>query len=210
MPYDTTIREKVDEYVSKHALFTSVDIANAIKKDGVWIRNRYVRDWLRSNIESDPLLDEYTTAPIRCNGSRATLYLPLLANPDDYKERDQRPLTPDEVKKIQKDLLGKPNDQAVPDIQDVLSTKESQDHVMSKVITSRERIKIPGEMIRALGWRPGQEVDRATIKTHKVMPFNLKVNSDCRVSIPRSCVNWPGHDIKVILKDKTIIFEKAS
>ena len=55
------IKAKIDEYVTKNEAFTSVDIANAIKTDGTWIRNRDVAAWLRKNFSA-------ADAGIGCHG----------------------------------------------------------------------------------------------------------------------------------------------
>jgi hypothetical protein len=209
MPLDATIREKVEGYVKEQKLYTSVDIANAIKRDGIWVRTREVRDWLRANISDTILFQDYTTSTIDvCSGAaQATLYHPTTKDPLEYTERDQVSLTPDEVKAIQKSKVGQPVPSAVPDINSVLT--QTDDGEDSAVIRTTERIKIPGHIIKKLGWHPGNRVDPAVIKTHTTLPSNLKVSKDYRVSIPRSCVNWPGCPVKVILKNGMIVFDKA-
>jgi len=211
MPMDMTIKAKVEELVKKNKMFTSMDVANGIKRDGVWVRNREVRDWLRDAVSSEPLLlGAYTHTLIDiCGGAaQATLYYPLYSDPDKYSGTDQVALTPDEVKTIAKQKAGSPVATAAPDINLVFSSVN--DEIASAIIRSVDRVKIPGNMVKMLGWNPGDTVDPATIKTHKVLPGVLKVSQDYRVSIPRKCIHWGTSPVKVILKnDNTIVFDKA-
>jgi hypothetical protein len=207
---DATIKQKVQEFVGRKEMFTSVDVSNSIKKDGIWVRNAEVRNWLRANSRDPNVFDGYSSSTISvCGGNTdATLYHPSLGDPDDYQARDQQPLTPDEVKAIQRQKVGQPIPAAAPDIDDVLSTRaDSAD--MVTVIKSKERIKIPGNMIKALGWSIGDTIDPAVIKTHRVIRATLKVGKDHRVSVPRSAINWGTDPVKVMLKNATIVFEKA-
>lgn len=98
---DDTIREAVQEFVTAEKLFTSVDIGNAIKKTTLKmdIRNRDVRDWLRSNIGKDPLLNDYVSEPVDVNnGARvATLYRPHWKDSSDYTDLNQKALGPNDL-----------------------------------------------------------------------------------------------------------------
>jgi len=215
MQYSASVLEKVAEFIKEDKMFTSVDIANAVKAEGLWVRNSEVRDWLQENFKDKIFLEGYIISQIPvCNGkSVASLYHPVLLNPNSYMDRDQRPLTPDEVKAIAKAKLGTIKDSAAPDIQDMLKIpsddEDEEDVEMSIVIRSLQRIKIPGAMIRALGWVPKQTIDPALILTTSVISGDLKVNDDYRVSIPRSAVPWGTSPVKVMLKGKKIHFEKA-
>lgn len=235
------VKEAVREFVAGNKLFTSVDVANEIKKAGVWKRNRDVAAELRNLFASgDSAFDGYD----RCNisvesGSKtATLYLPCGATPDDYTQRDQKALGPAVAKAgagvaptgakvlfttqapssgISKSSATKvvfkrvkraqtTQTTSVSDIADVLDTNI----VMSKVIRTKERIKIPGGMVRKLGWKPGQVADLSRIKTHNAVRVGVIVAADYRVSIPRSAVNWGSKPVKVMLtSDREIIFDKA-
>ena len=209
MALDVTIKTKVQEYIAKGEMFTSVDIANAVKKDGIWVRNRDVRNWLHANSSDQVLFGDYGQSIINvCNGSaQATLYHPVFKDASEYTALDQVSLTPDEVKDIQKKVTGTTNVKATPDITAVFNNTSTPD--LSIVIKSKERIKIPGEITRKLGLKPGQRVDPALIKTHTVITKDLYVNSDYRISIPRSSVNWAPSPVKVMLKDGEVLFDKA-
>lgn len=225
MAYELSIQEKVQEYIKEQKMFTSVDIANAVKQEGLWVRNREVRDWIQENFTNKSIFGDYIISQIMvCNGSSfASLYHPALKDPNDYLDREQQPLTPDEVKAIAKNKVGTIKDSAA-DITKILTEDNEEDDEdvgstpsvpstnnvkMSIVLVSIDRLKIPGAMIRELGWVPGQLVDPASILTKKILPGNLKVNSDYRVSIPRSAVPWGTDPVKVILKDGKIHFKKA-
>lgn len=219
MDYIASVQEKVVEFINDEELFTSVDIANAVKSDGLWVRNREVRDWLKENFGNKTIFKNYTTTQIKvCKGSSAaTLYHPDNVNADAYLETDQHTLTPDEVKAIAKANIGKTKPSAAPDIKKMLVTPSFDDEEeevkapidMEIVIRSVDRIKIPGSMIRKLGWVPGQIVDPALILTSKILPGDLVVNSDYRVSIPRYSVPWGTSPVKVILQGGKIHFKKA-
>lgn len=206
MDKEALISNKVKDFVANETMFTSVDIANAIKKDGNWVRNIEVASWLRENFYKEDILLDYKTSPINvCDNTRsATLYLPKWADPEDYEDRNQDPLTPAEVDAIKKQKNQKA---PTPDIVDMLNGTQA---VMSKVIRSKERIKIPGSMIKKLGYVPGDQVPSDIVKTHNNIPGRLIVNKDYRFSVPRSSVNWGKDPVKVILtQDNKITFEKA-
>jgi len=209
MALEASIKAKVQEYISKEEMFTSVDIANAIKRDGIWVRVKEVRDWLHANSNDQTLFGDYGQSTIDvCGGkAQATLYHPAFKDPNEYVARDQVSLTPDEVKDIQKKVAGTTNASATPDITAVFDNTSTPD--LSVVIKSKERIKIPGEITRKLGLKPGDRVDPALIKTHTVITKDLYVNSDYRISIPRSSVNWAPSPVKVMLKSGEVVFDKA-
>lgn len=216
MQYHATVLEKVTEAIKKEQMFTSVDIANAVKSEGLWVRNREVRDWLLENFSDKNIFGDYIISQIYvCNGSSvASLYHPALSDPNNYLERDQVPLTPDEVKAIAASKVGTVKDSMAPDLNKILpdASEDDDDGVvvdMTITIRSKDRIKIPGAMIRAIGWVPGQIVDPALILTTNTIPGHLKVNDDYRVSIPRSAVPWGTDPVNVILKGGKIHFEKA-
>lgn len=208
MESEKEVLAKLNEFIKENKMFTSVDLANAVKADGIWVRNRDIRDWLKSRFEDKGLFQDYAISSIYvCNGtSVASLYHPLFCDPNDYLDRDQRPLTPDEVKQIQKDHEAKKVDfnKLMPNDVD-----EEDNIELSVVLRSIQRLKIPGSLIRAMGWVPGQVVDTSKIHTKEALPTTLKVNDDYRVSIPRSSVPWGTKPVRVLLKGGEIHFEKA-
>ena len=102
MQLEATIKAKVQDFTARHEMFTSVDISNAIKSDGIWIKNREVAEWLRTNFSDVSLFGDYQQTVIQVCGDKAeaALYHPLMTDPNIYTNRDQRALTPDDVKII--------------------------------------------------------------------------------------------------------------
>lgn len=94
------IENHLKQAIKNKSMFTSVDIANKIKRAGVWVRNREVADYLRNynfpaNYEST-LID----VTVKDNGSSyvtgATLYYPDGADPDMYVETEQEAISYDD------------------------------------------------------------------------------------------------------------------
>lgn len=225
MKYENSVLEKVKEYVKQEQMFTSVDITNAVKNEGIWVRNTEVRDWLHDHFQDKDLFLGYIISPITVLGNnKASLYHPALVDPENYQERDQLPLTPDQVKAIQKVKVGKYKSDL--DIKKILNPTKSKKvkktvnkkgkkirknslHSDSVVLCSVNRLRIPAEYIRKLGWKPGDNIDPSLILTTKVISSNLTVNHDNRVSIPRDAIPWGEKPVKVSYKDGKIHFSKA-
>lgn len=226
MDNDTLIKTKVEEFTKEEKMFTSVDISNAIKKDGTFVSNKLVSKWLHDNAQTEPSMQNYTitTIGVMQDTGRATLYYPSWKDPSTYDDRDQVAMNPTDF-----DLLHKTNSAAVVSNTGIINQAAAAPAVPPQaapapdftpdiahmidgyvtVTTSKRRIKIPGQMIRKLGWKPGDKVDAAYIETPKPLPSNLFVNIDYRVSIPRSAVTDTNDPIKVIFKKNKIVFEKA-
>lgn len=223
------IELKVKSFIEKDIMFTSVDISNAIKSDGIFIRNVVVAEWLRKNCSDVDLFSDYSVTSINLdNGHRANLYHPTHLNADDYKARGQKALTPVDVDKIRGKAVAKifssvPSKQQAKanakrnpamgnNSKAAYGTKVSVSQVSDKkyLINSEERIKIPAAIIRKLGWKPGDKIktDKVVAKNAK-LPDRLVVNADYRVSIPRSCVPWGTAPVKVYIEDSVVCFEKA-
>jgi hypothetical protein len=220
------IREAVQDFVTAEKLFTSVDVGNAIKKitHDMGVRNREVRDWLRSNMGKDPVLADYVSEPIDVNnGSRvAMLYRPHWKDASDYIDRNQKALGPNDLSALspstaaasQNATSGSASvvDDSVPSVIDSgthVSTSDPGVKLVRKGRYSR-RIQIPGDITQALGWVSGQTVDISKIKIHNgKLNSNLKVWYDGRVSIPRNVVGYGQDPVNIILKDDEIYFEKA-
>lgn len=98
------IKAVIAEFMQANRLFTSVDIANHIKKSGTFIRNRDVATYLRNqwfNICNEIDCD-YQTEVIMVgeNNDIATfLYLPFGELASNYTETNQKALSPDDLKK---------------------------------------------------------------------------------------------------------------
>jgi hypothetical protein len=99
------IRTEVGGWMQRGKMFTSVDIANALKQRGDWVRNRTVADYLRQNVVgfAPQYGCKYTKSTIDVqlpNGSytEATLYHPAGSSPSVYTRTAQKALSPDEAK----------------------------------------------------------------------------------------------------------------
>lgn len=100
----TIIRTKLEEWFARGDMFTSVDIANDIKKDGHFIRNRNVASYLRESCLDDAAeagyvyIYKYIRVTLE-NGQEAGafLYMPYMADPSDYVNTSQVALKPSDV-----------------------------------------------------------------------------------------------------------------
>lgn len=191
-------------------MFTSVDLSNAIKRDGTFISNKLVSKWLHQSTPNNPLLKDYSIEPIDVlQGTRkATLYLPCWHAATDYDNRDQVTLTPADVDAINK-AKGVPTPVTVVSPSTLPSNTAKIANGYVKVITSKDRIKIPGKVIRMLGWKPGDVIDATCIETPKPLPSRLVVNADYRVSVPRRAVVDGTDPVKIVFENNKIILEKA-
>ena len=101
MSNDTIIADKIAEFTDKELAFTSVDVANSIKSDGTWIRNREVAAYLR---RWTPILGyciSRVTVTLENGGTTtAAVYLPVTLSVADYAETAQRAMTPAEFEQI--------------------------------------------------------------------------------------------------------------
>lgn len=239
MTFSTEVHDVVKRFVGMGAKFTSVDVANEIKRSGVWRRNSDVAAELRRLFKAGECgLGAYETSMISVSGSSktATLYHLSGSDPDDYQDRDQRALGPSDVKlkvpapskfSMSGSLTNRPGAIAsahkkmvVKRIKRNMTTQETDatdissaldsSVVMSKVVRSKERIKIAAPMVRKLGWKPGQQADLSRIRTHKAVKVGVVVTKEGRVSIPRKAVKWGENPVKVMLTDRNeIVFAKA-
>jgi len=232
MTFSTEVQDVVKRFVGMGAKFTSVDVANEVKRSGVWRRNSDVAAELRRMFKAGECgLSSYEMSAINVlSGSkRAILYHLSGSDPDDYQDRDQRALKPSDVnaapkaatapkarptakaaskpvilKRVKRDMTTQASD--ATDIAAALDANI----VMSRVVRSKERIKIAAPMVRRLGWQPGQQADMSRIKTHKAVKCGVIVSRECRVSIPRKAVKWGDKPVKVMLTDTNeIVFAKA-
>lgn len=187
----SVIETKVNDFVSKNAMFTSVDIANAIKKDGTWVKNSEVASWLRVNVLANFSSYRAVRIPVAQGQLTAFLYYPGTYNPDDYQDRDQTALPPQ---------------QHVTDKFEISADKEG-------------RFRIPAALVRELGWAPGDKVDKTRIITRqqygslkklekmKDISENLVVHKDGRIAILWKCVSCDDDPILVYIQNGNMIFE---
>lgn len=239
---DTLIQAKAESFIRDEILFTSVDVSNALKKDGNFVRNRDVTAWLHAHSDDAAIFPNYTATiiPVRNGAVQATLYYPCWKDPDDYQKRDQKALSPSDlnlpaspgavnqtmstmtavapahtapsasaVSSPATSRKSKPVKTPVVDIADAADDPKS-DIAMSAIVRSKLRVWIPVEMVKKLGWKPGDKLDETKVLTDKPVPKSPGVDKRWRVSVPRNCINISGRPIKVILtKSGTIRFEKV-
>lgn len=122
------LRSVITAFTTKEMMFTSVEIANHLKRLGVWMRNRHVAEYLRDNlvdISAEFGVDYTCRIIVVDSGGRnmnATLYLPQFKDAGDYLARDLRAITPDEfeamhgVSPFEKDETSEKKDAPVMDV----------------------------------------------------------------------------------------------
>lgn len=216
----TIIKSTVDTFVKANKMFTSVDITNAIKSNGTWIRNSIVANWLRN--EFDEHL--YTTSTIAVNygNDRASLYYPLHENPANYMNTNLESIDPFKFKDINgyaiDDDRAKPENAACKSVaktvtakpvNTVLNTntvKKMGVNIPHKVYKSVDRLRIPASLVKAAGMTPYSRVK--TSKISIVVPDTLRVHSDGRISLPRNCTNLGSGPLKVGVVDGVIDIQK--
>jgi len=235
MTFSTEVQDVVKRFVGMGTMFTSVDVANEVKRSGTWRRNSDVAAEVRRIFRAQECgfgVYESSSIDVLGGSKNAMLYHMSGTDPDDYQDRDQQALRPSDVPQAMKKSTKKAAKKAATaapaiqkttvlnrskrtmttmasnptDISSVLDTNI----IMSKVVRSKERIKIAAPMIRQLGWVPGQQADLSRIKTHKALKVGVIVSKECRVSIPRKAVKWGSLPVKVMLTDANeIIFARA-
>lgn len=91
----------IEDYFHQGKSFTSLDIANQTKAAGYFVRNRWISEWLRSNVsrlayERGALFNSslITVDSKADNITLAYLYHHFQTDPDSYLDRDQNPISP--------------------------------------------------------------------------------------------------------------------
>jgi hypothetical protein len=219
---DKVIRAKVEEFVGKQLMFTSVDISNAIKRDGTWVRNSEVSSWLHRNFNdvNDSRGADYIQAQVSVlnNTVTALLYLHVTHNVDSYTNRDLVAMTPDQFKRLHG------YDPLNPPISTTGSTTSSTPAgtttVKSPAVPAKKiktvgdklkvahgcfliqefksgRIRVPATLVKAVGMRPGCKVNfkKLDVNTAKISS-PLKVHDDGRISLPRTCIEVDSTSVK--------------
>jgi antitoxin component of MazEF toxin-antitoxin module/pterin-4a-carbinolamine dehydratase len=169
-------------------MFTSVDISNAIKEDGTWIMNRDVATFLRRYDFSNDSY-ERTVIVVTPNGktARATLYHPDYADPSNYVKTNQKTL-----KKAEVDTKHPPT--LVTQQQSVIVLTTATQASLPAIINStnemyecivRERFRIPKNVVKAIGLKPGDKVDITKIDATLLSKISdkLVVTKDGRINI---------------------------
>lgn len=100
---ETAIQKVLDDLTSRNEVFTSVHVANEVKKAGTWIRNRDVASYIRMYFPYQYGGEYDSTIGVEIgNGIRATVYHPIGTDPVD-KVGVVSAMTPDEFDKMHGD-----------------------------------------------------------------------------------------------------------
>lgn len=228
MKESEVIKAKVESFINDQKMFTSINIANAIKKDGIWIRNTVVAEWLRDNFQevNEDLGDNYIVNLIfvKNNTLKANLYFPFFSDPDNFNDRDADALTPDDFFKLHNyhynDAKASPvNKQINPPVTSVTSvTPVTQPtapvapvNLKVRTITEKanDRLKIPAAFIKALGLKPGDNVAASDKVKIPDLPSGIIVQKDFRVSIPRKLLSLGKGPVRICIKDSCLEIEKV-
>jgi hypothetical protein len=208
---DTIIEKKVQDFMNTQSMFTSVNVANAIKTDGAWVRNREVAEWLRnnfSNLNSQHNSDYMFVQISVGNGQQANLYLPVTADPNNYTDTNLEALTPDDFKKLHgfdplsatiqtppaTVVLPQPVTQtatSVPlSVTNPLPTKTGVNVKLYKITEFKSgRARIPTELVKKLHLQPHNTVNLKKFDIDQAeAPEHLRVHADGRISLPRKCI----------------------
>ena len=209
MSNDPVIQAKVEEFVNTMKLFTSVDISNAIKKDGTWVSNHEVASFLKKEMKTNSLMSNYQTETIRVmNDTRkATLYLPTGSDQFDYLDRDQSALTP-----LEAGLTPSSTSPTVTPSSQIQTNSpassigQSVSMIGKKyVITAKHRrLRIPARCVVAVGMLPGDEVDylKFCIINGPVPTKKIFVHADGRIFMPKFYVSNSNSDVIEVYVDQ--------
>jgi hypothetical protein len=201
---DKVIRAKVEDFVKKQLMFTSVDISNAIKKDGVWVRNSDTSTWLHRNFNdvNDSLAADYTVVTIKVlnNTVSALLYLHVTHSADNYTNRDLEAMTPSQFKR----LYGYDPTSTPIACKSAKSVSVKTNGKLKITEFKSGRIRVPAALVKAAGMRPGCKVNfkKIAVNTAKISS-PLKVHNDGRLSLPRNCIEVDSTSVK---KDSLFAF----
>jgi hypothetical protein len=189
------IQEKVKDFMQQNKMFTSVDICNSIKIDGTWIHNKEVAIWLRSNFYTLNDQNQFAVSQITVGQNlQANLYHPVMANPFDYKDTNQKALTPDDFKSTHK------FDATVSKASTIANSPIAFNS------SGTGRIRIPAEYVKEVGLNPGDTVNPSLFSVP--VSSNLKVHKDGRISISRKSVPSLPTDVKIFVWNKIIHIDK--
>ena len=220
------IEQKVRDLVSQQTMFTSVDVTNAIKTDGIWINNAIVSSWLRSNFDAvnQSMGNNYESKVINVanNTHRAFVYYPFFNDPNNYPNPNAIAMTPDQFFALHNYKHTDP--EAQPDGPSVQSSTSIQQQtpqaptISNKVVSidartltgkAQGRIRIPGAIIKALGLKPGDVVATSNKVDIPNLSKNITVQNDYRVSIPRDILSLGKGPVRMSLRDGKLKIEKV-
>ena len=218
------IEQKVKDFISQQSMFTSVDITNSIKTDGIWINNSIIASWLRNNFESinRSTGDNYCSKIIDVanNTHRAFLYYPFFCTPNSYGNKDAVAITPDKFFNLHNykytDSEAQPDGQSVqsssissPPLSQTISTKVVNINPRTLIEKAQDRIRITGAIIKALGLEPGDVVASSDKINIPNLSKKIKVQNDYRVSIPRRLLSLGNGPVRMALRDGKLKIDKV-
>lgn len=210
MSNDQIIENKVEEYVNRNEAFTSVDIANAIKIEGTWIRNREVAAWLRHNLLNITGNNYQRTLVDVGQGRQASLYHPFFFDSSNYIGQNQNALNPDDFNALHPNgIIGLSKSYGLSDASNENDEEEDFNEDSRTVSVTVGRVWIPATIIAQLGMKPGEDADNG--KLNLINSSNLTVHDDGRVSVTSKNINasfQDGDKIKIFVKDNVTIYEK--
>lgn len=223
MTTEEIIKAKATEFINNQKLFTSVNVTNSIKKDGIWVKNSDVAYWLRQNFDqlNEDLGDSYciTQISVLQNSQQANLYHPFFADPTNYNDRDIQAITPDEFEKLHNysitDAKAQSSNKSQTNsiIQPATSTQSSNKPLTlpTRTLTgkSQGRISVPGAFIKALGLKPGDNVAASGKIKIPNLSNKIIVQSDYRVSFSRDLLSLGKGPVRMYIKDGTLGIEKV-
>lgn len=191
---DEVIEQKVKDFMQQSKMFTSVDICNAVKDDGTWIRNREIATWLRDRFKAFNLQNQYAVTQITVgNNLRANLYHPAMMNVFDYKDTNQKALTPDDFKAKHKF-----------DAPVSKSSTLSNNAIKTFVCVRNDRIRIPVDIVKQMSLNPGDSVNQSMFSIP--VSNKLKVTKDGRINLINE--NLPTK-VKIFVWNKIIHIDRA-
>jgi DNA-binding CsgD family transcriptional regulator len=100
------INQVLTDFMLQDKIFTSVDVANEVKRCGKWISNTDVAAYLRLTVInlSNQIQIAYKQETISVTTNKgqttASIYLPVNANVSSYQGTDQSAMTPEEFLKL--------------------------------------------------------------------------------------------------------------
>jgi len=203
MDLETTVKNTVASLCNDKVSFTSLDISNTLKQEGIPTRHRKVRDVVRELYRDGTLSSyDYITTNIIVtlkNGDSvyATLYHHCLTDNSEYVTRDLIALpvpssdndnttsslsssssssTKSVPNLINTSSVNAPNNTTAPTLQD-----------KTRSVRSDGRLEVPSSWVRFLGWEDGDDVYiveiNDTLKLSKVSDIDINDNVEAVVKV---------------------------
>jgi hypothetical protein len=198
------IIDKIKSLVDDGELFTSVDVSNAIKRDGVWIRNKEVAKFLRtydfSQHNYNKELINVTSNNIQ---TKATVYFPDYSDAQHYKLTSQTTIKKHQLP-TQKMLKIVSTSNQISNLQ----THNAASQFKTYKIKCPKKIRVPAKLVRIFNSNPGTQFDISNIDIvcFKNLPSKMKVNKDGRINIATSYLKTKKQEILISITNNKISF----